>query len=95
MLAMIVALAGWRLMPDIRALFSLPEAVMLGLVLGLLTAVGDLAESRLKRSAGAKDSGITATGHGGMLDIIDSLLFTSVFFYIYVTSLHPDAFVRL
>jgi phosphatidate cytidylyltransferase len=57
---------------------------VLGLTVGLLALLGDLAESLIKRDAGVKDSGVIP-GLGGILDMIDSLLFTIPFVYFYLT----------
>lgn len=64
--------------------FSWTDAVALGILLTLTGLVGDLFESAIKRRAGVKDSGGILPGHGGMLDRIDSLLFTAPTFYYYV-----------
>ena len=56
----------------------------LALVLALTTIVGDLFESSLKRSAGVKDSGTIIPGRGGVLDSIDSLLFSAPVFYLFL-----------
>jgi phosphatidate cytidylyltransferase len=54
-------------------------AVLIGLGGSVIGPLGDLSESMLKRGFGAKDSGRTLPGHGGMLDRIDALLFVSPF----------------
>jgi len=55
---------------------SLPAALGVGLVLNFTTQTGDLVESLLKRRCGAKDSSRLLPAHGGILDLVDSLLFS-------------------
>ena len=54
---------------------------LVGLVGGVLTEIGDLVESYIKRSFGVKDSGKIFPGHGGMLDRFDGFIFASIFIY--------------
>ncbi len=56
--------------------------VIVGLVASVLTQIGDLFESYIKRKTGIKDSGKIMPGHGGVLDRIDGMIFVSVFVFI-------------
>lgn len=56
-----------------------------GILIGVFAQLGDLAESLVKRDYRVKDSSPFLPGLGGMLDVIDSILFTAPIFYIYLT----------
>jgi phosphatidate cytidylyltransferase len=60
------------------------HAVILGVLLGGCAVIGDLIESIFKREAGAKDSGRFFPGIGGILDLLDSLLFNAPIMYLYL-----------
>lgn len=62
---------------------SAVESVVFGLILGLIGPLGDLSESLLKRDANKKDSN-ALPGFGGVLDMVDSLLFNAPIIYLYL-----------
>jgi len=65
--------------------FSIPVALVIGVLVVILSPLGDLAESLIKRDYGVKDMGKLIPGHGGIMDRFDSTFFTApaVFYYLF------------
>jgi len=74
------ALLSHLFMPQIE----LKHFIILGFLLGLLAQFGDLTESLIKRDCQVKDAGSLLPGLGGMLDVVDSILFTAPILYFYI-----------
>lgn len=74
-------------MPGMKPL----HAIVLGVILSSTAVIGDLIESLFKREAGVKDSGNFFPGIGGILDLLDSLLFNAPIMYLYLRHVltHP------
>jgi phosphatidate cytidylyltransferase len=79
-LGVLFAYLARALLPGI----PLREILVLGCFLGIVGQVGDLSESLIKRDCQVKDSGSLIPGLGGVLDVVDSLLFTAPIFYFYL-----------
>lgn len=64
--------------------FLKSHILLQGLVIGIVGQIGDLSESMMKRFCDAKDSGSLLPGMGGVLDGVDSILFTAPIFYFHL-----------
>jgi phosphatidate cytidylyltransferase len=68
-------------------LLTASSALVIGIIIGVTTIIGDLVESMFKRDAGMKDSGVIIPGHGGILDKIDGVLFGGPVLYFLLSAI--------
>lgn len=69
-------------------IFSLKHLLFIGIFIGILSLFGDLSESLIKRDCQVKDSGNILPGLGGILDVLDSLIFTTPVIYFYISIIY-------
>ena len=84
---------SWSLWNEIFA-GSLLKLILLGVLISITSILGDLVESVLKRSSDCKDSGSIIPGRGGILDSIDSIVFSAPVFYFAITHLYPSLLIK-
>lgn len=74
----------WEHFSGLKLPMGMLESVCLAFVVSIISVMGDLAESAMKRDAKIKDSSQLIPGHGGLLDLADALLFTVPVVYYYI-----------
>jgi phosphatidate cytidylyltransferase len=74
----------WFSFPHFEAL----NLILTGLIVGIGGQVGDLTISYIKRDIGIKDMGVVISGHGGILDRVDSMIFVAPIFFHMVRWFH-------
>jgi phosphatidate cytidylyltransferase len=80
----------WRIGAGPETAITFWRAAWIGFVISVITPLGDLGESMIKRQVGAKDSSHIIPGHGGVFDRIDSWLWAGVIgYYIIVWQFLP------
>lgn len=82
--AMAAVVAAVVLRVSVLDFVDWPHVVALALICGVVSQLGDLTESRFKRSVGVKDSSRIIPGHGGVLDRFDALLLAAPLYYLYL-----------
>jgi phosphatidate cytidylyltransferase len=83
--AIAVALRGPLMPPSVG--LGLTATIGIGIMLNVAAQIGDLVESLLKRNCGVKDSSNLLPAHGGVLDLVDSLLFSFPAYFLLLVSL--------
>lgn len=58
--------------------------IVMAIIVAIFGTIGDLIQSKFKRQAGVKDSGIIMPGHGGLYDRLDSIIYASPFVYAFL-----------